>query len=130
MTNRLTHKRAHARTALVVSGDPAVRSDWAGHFEALGMRTLRCVGPKVLCVLVDGRQCPLHEEADVAIYDRGSVTPELTLKLVRTRRSLPIFFAADQLDAAGRHEPVVTSVLSRERDRDACIGASVEKLVR
>jgi len=128
MTDLLTHTRA--RTALVVSGDPAVRSDWAQHFEALGMRSLRCVGPEVLCALLDGKPCPLHDEADVAIYDRGSVTPELTLKLVRARRSLPIFFAADQLDAAGRHEPLITSVIPRERDRDACVGSSVGKVGR
>ena len=40
------------------------------------MRTLRCVGPQVLCVLLDGGHCPLHEEADIAIYDRSTVTPE------------------------------------------------------
>lgn len=120
----------HARTALVVSGDPSVRADWAQHFEALGMRALRCVGPEVLCALLDGKQCPLHDEADVAIYDRSSVTPELTLKLVRSRPSLPIFFAADQLDAAGRHKPLVTSVLSRERDENRCVGPSVGELVR
>jgi len=128
MTDLLARKRA--RTALVVSGDPAVRSDWAQRFEALGMQSLRCVGPEVLCALLEGKPCPLHAEADVAIYDRGSVTPELTLQLVRARRSLPIFFAVDQLDATGRHEPLVTSVLPREHDRDACIGSSVGKVGR
>ena len=133
MKDPLTRKRVTrkgARTALVVSGDAAVRSDWALHFEALGMRALRCVGPEVLCALLDGKPCPLHAEADVAIYDRGSVTPELTLKLVRSRPSLPIFFAVDQLDAAGRHAPLVTSVVSRERGGDACAGPSVGELVR
>jgi hypothetical protein len=85
----------------VVSADPAVRSDWARYFEALSMRTLRCVGPQVLCVLLDGAHCPLHEEADLAIYDRAALTPELTLRLIRAGRSLPIAFAADKLEHFG-----------------------------
>ena len=103
---------ARPRTALVVSGDPTVRSDWARYFEGLGMRTLRCVGPEVLCALLDGRSCPLHQEADMAIYDRASVTPELALKLVHASHSLPIAFAKDQLDLNGRHEPLITATAS------------------
>jgi len=103
----------HRRTALIVSGDPAIRAGWASHFEALGMRTLRCVGPEVLCALADGFRCPLHEEADVAIYDRAAVTPEFMARLARVRRTLPVFFASDLLDATGHHEPRVTSVASR-----------------
>jgi len=98
---------------LVVSADPAVRSDWARYFVAQGLRILRCVGPQVLCVLIDGgRQCPLHEEADLAIYDRATLTPQLTRKLIRVSHSLPIAFAKDQIDAHGHHEPVVTAVAS------------------
>ena len=119
-----------ARTAVVVSADPAVRSDWARYFEALGMRTLRCAGPQVLCTLLDGGHCPLHEEADLAIYDRASVTPELTLKLVRASRSLPIAFAKDRLDADDHHEPLITSLASQGRADDTCIGLSAEKLAR
>ena len=118
---------SRSRTALVVSADPAVRSDWASYFEAQGLRTLRCVGPQVLCALLDGAHCPLHEEADLAIYDRASVTPELTLKLIRASRSLPIAFAKDQLDAHGHHEPVVTAVASE--GADACIGSAIHGLV-
>ena len=117
-----------ARTALVVSADPAVRSDWARYVEALGMRTLRCVGPQVLCALLDGARCPLHEEADLAIYDRASITPELTLKLIRASRSLPIAFATDQLDAHGHHEPLITAVASE--GADACVGSAIHGLVR
>ena len=129
MTHTFTHTRVISdppiatpfrssppRTALVVSADPAVRSDWARYFEARGMRSLRCVGPEVLCVLIDGVRCPLHEEADLAIYDRASVTPELTLKLVRASDAFPIAFAKDVLDADGRHEPVVTAVASEGAD--------------
>jgi hypothetical protein len=113
---------------LVVSADPAVRSDWASYFEAQGLRTLRCVGPQVLCALLDAGHCPLHEEADLAIYDRGSVTPELTLKLIRASRSLPIAFAKDQLDAHGHHEPLITAVASE--GADACVGSAIHGLVR
>ncbi len=116
------------RTALIVSGDSAVRADWARHLEALGMRTLRCVGPQVLCVLLDGAHCPLHDEADLAIYDRSTLTPELTLKLIRASHSLPIAFAKDQLDAHGRHEPVITAVASE--GADACVGSGIHGLVR
>lgn len=108
-----TIRPSHRRIALVVSADPAVRADWARHFEALGMRSLRCVGPAVLCALADGLRCPLHEEADVAIYDRAALTPEFMLKLARVRRSLPVFIATDVLGTNGHHEPHVTAVASR-----------------
>ena len=121
---------SRSRTALLVSADPAVRSDWARYFEALGMRTLRCVGPQVLCVLLDGGHCPLHDGADLAIYDRTALTPELTLRLIRASRSLPIAFAANKLDGAGHHEPVITSVASQGRDGAACVGLPMEKLAR
>ena len=110
MANTLIHDGS--RAALVVSADPAVHADWARYLEALGMRTLRCVGPQVLCVLLDGGHCPLREEADLAIYDRDSVTPELTLRLIRSSRSLPVAFANDRLDVHGHHEPVITAVAS------------------
>ena len=103
-------------SVLVVSADPAVRSDWARYVEAQGLRTLRCVGPQVLCVLLDGAHCPLHEEADLAIYDRATVTPELTLNLIRVSHSLPIAFADDRLDAHGHHEPLVTAVAAEGVD--------------
>ena len=111
--------RTRSRTVLVVSADPAVRADWSRCFEALGMRTRRCVGSQVLCVLLDGgRQCPLHDEADLAIYDEAALMPELIVRLVRARHSLPIAFAKDRLNAAGHHEPLITSVASH--GRDAC----------
>lgn len=108
---------------LVVSADAAVRSDWADHFEALGMATLRCGGPAVACVLLEGADCPLHEQADLAVYDRGSVTPELTLRLIRRSSRLPIAFARDRLDAHDHHEPIITALASE--GIDACIGPSV-----
>jgi hypothetical protein len=95
------------RTALVVSADPAVRADWARHFEGLGMRTIRCVGPRVTCALLDDERCPLHDDADLAVYDRAALTPELTLKLAGIGDEFPLVFASDRLDAEGRHEAVV-----------------------
>jgi hypothetical protein len=118
-----------SRTALVVSADAAVRADWARYFESLGMRTLRCVGPQIACALLDGDTCPLHAEADLAIYDRDALAPELTLKLMRASRAIPIAFARDQRDPDGRHEPLVTGVLSRGRN-NACIGLPSDKLGR
>lgn len=117
------------RTALVVSGDPEIRADWARYFEGLGMRTLRCVGPQVTCALLEGSSCPLHAEADIAVYDGTAITPEFTLRLMRVSRSLPIAFAKDRPDGDARHVPLITSVLPRGRD-DGCIGRAVDKLGR
>jgi hypothetical protein len=118
-----------SRTALVVSADPAIRSDWARYFEGLGMRALRCVGPQVTCALLVGSSCPLHAEADIAVYDRAAVTPEFTLRLMRVGRSLPIAFAKDRLDNVARHVPLVTDILPRGRD-DGCFGLAADKLGR
>lgn len=123
-----TERLAVANTALIVSGDPAVRSDWARFFSARGLRTIRCVGPQVMCVLLDGGRCPLHEEATIAIYDRASITPEFTLRLLRAGRSVPVAFAADRLDAEGHHEPLITSVAPRSEV--GCVGVSPEDLAR
>ncbi|HEY8731577.1 MAG TPA: hypothetical protein VIN69_06315 [Candidatus Limnocylindria bacterium] len=117
------------RAALVVSADPAVRADWARYFEALGLRTIRCVGPQAPCPLLDGGRCRLHEDADLAVYDRSTVTPELALRLIRSSRSLPVAFAADRLDAQGQHEPLVTAVASEGRST-ACVGTDALTLGR
>lgn len=95
------------------------------------MRTRRCVGPQVLCVLLDGgRQCPLHDEADLAVYDEAALTPGLILRLIPASYSLSIAFAKDRLDARGHHEPVITSITSQGRYDDDCVGLSAEKLAR
>ena len=124
------HGRASSsqpKTALVVSSDPQVRSDWARYFASLGMATLSCAGPQPQCGRA-GTPCPLHAAADLAVYDRATLTPELTLRLVRAGRSLPIALAADRLDPAGRHAPRITAIASRSLD--ACVGLSAEKLSR
>ncbi len=110
------------RVALVVSEDADVRADWARCFERLGLRTLRCSGPGVLCALLAGdATCPLHDEADLAVYDQSTIAPELTLRLIRPRRTLPIAFAKDRLNAEGRHEPQITSLASEAQER-GCFG--------
>jgi len=109
---------------LVVSADAAVRSGWAAYFEAAGMATLRCGGPEVPCVLLEGGTCPLHDQADLAVYDRACVTGELTLRLMRRSSRLPIAFARDRIDAHDHHEPIITALASE--GADVCIGPSMK----
>lgn len=111
-----------------MSAVPEIRSDWTRYFGSIGMATLQCAGPEAHCVLLDGAACPLHQRADLAIYDRATLTPELTLKLIRSGRSLAIAFAADHLDTAGHHEPSITSIASQ--GLDACVGRTAERLGR
>lgn len=112
-----------APTALVVSADPAIRSGWSERLEDQGMRTMRCVGPQVLCLLLTGESsCPLHREADFAIYDEGSVTPELLLRLLRHPPAIPIAFAKDRPGADGGHRPFVMHVTPRTRGTASCFG--------
>ena len=108
----MTDMTSRARSALVVSADPAVRADWARHFEALGIHAIRCVGPQVECALIDRDHCPLHGDADLAVYDRASVTPEFIRKLANTSHTFPLALANDRLDADGRHEPAITTVFA------------------
>jgi hypothetical protein len=109
---------------LVVCADAAVRSGWASYFETLGMATLQCGGPEVPCVLLQGGTCPLHEQADLAVYDRACVTGELTLRLMRRSSRLPIAFARDRLDTHDHHEPIITALASE--GADMCIGPSMK----
>ncbi len=86
------------------------------------MRTLRCSGPEVRCALLAGdATCALHDEADLAVYDESTITPLLTLRLIRPRRTIPIAFAKDRLNAEGRHEPQITSLASEAQER-GCFG--------
>lgn len=104
------------RTVLVVCADGAVRSDWATYFEASGLRTRRCVGATVSCVLLDGwRHCPLQDEADLAVYEQQSCTPSFRERLLRTARIVPFALAEDQLTSDGRHEPIVAEVIPPAR---------------
>ncbi len=104
---------ARSRTALVVGASEDVRTGWARYFEALRFRTLRCAGPQVMCSLLAGdASCPLHRQADVAVYEETAVTPELMLMLLRSSRSLPIAFGTDRINDRGQHEPQITAVRS------------------
>jgi hypothetical protein len=67
----------------------------------------------------------LHESADLAVYDRATVTPELSLRLIRASHALPIAFAQDRLTEEGRHEPAIMSVASE--GADSCIGSAVRR---
>ena len=118
------------QTALVVSAEPQVRADWARYFEALGLRTLRCVGPYGMCILLGdgGARCPLHGEADLAVYDRSAVTPELALRLIRAGRSLPIAFAEDRIGPEGRHEPSITALAAAADG--GCVGPPLDGVAR
>jgi len=95
-----------------MSSDPEVRAGWAKELEAGDSTTIRCVGPQVMCILLsDGGGCPLHREADVALYDEESVTDELMLRLIRSRTAVPIGLARDTIGEDGRHEPRVMKVV-------------------
>ena len=106
------NRPSRVRTVLVVSSDAGVRSDWARHCEALGMRTRRCVGPQVLCALLVGQyRCPLHDEADVALYDRDSLSPDCRRQLLEAPRLIPIAIARDGRGADGRHVPFLVELI-------------------
>ena len=91
---------------------------------------LRCVGRQALSVLLDRERGPLHEGADLAIYGRATLTSALILRLVRAGRALPGAFAADKIDGAGHHEPVIASVASQGLEGEVCVGLPMEKLAR
>lgn len=108
---RSRSSNASAPVALVVSEDAARRGRWARFLEHGGLRVLRCAGPRqAACALLLGDQCcPLHEAADVAYYDNG-LDPEFIARLSASGAGLPIAFAEDRVDSAGRHYPEPTAV--------------------
>lgn len=66
---------------LVVSGDPDRRERWARVLTETGYDVSRCVGPTVTCAIVQGKRCPLLDEADIALYDQGAYVPRLARML-------------------------------------------------
>ena len=74
-------------------------------------------------------RCPLHEQADFAIYQDSGVTPLLMLKLIRSPRSLPIAFAKDRISETGQHAPVITSLAS-DAHTSGCIGLPQDRIGR
>jgi hypothetical protein len=102
-------------TALVISGDRERRDKWAAYFEDFGLRTMRCAGPKVTpCLSILGGRCPLHNLADIILYDEESVTPDLEEQFRTLRPSAPIAYARSQRAESGEF-PVTTRIFSRGR---------------
>lgn len=100
-------------TALVVSPDPAVRAGWADVLESAGIRVIRCAGPTVSCALLcGGARCPLHDEADAAIYDENALRADFLECLRLSPPSVAIAAACDRMEADSEHEPLVTRIVS------------------
>jgi hypothetical protein len=98
-------------SVLVMSGDSALRGDWAKFFEEQGMRTIRCAGPEATtCALEIGRSCPLHQEADLIFYDEESVTPRLEEQLDLITLDTPVAYASTMSLRGGRQYPVTVRV--------------------
>ena len=97
-----------------MSPDPAVRAGWADVLESAGMRLIRCAGATVSCALLrGGARCPLHDEADVALYDEAALSGVFLERLRRSPPALPIAAASDRTVDDGEHEPLVTRIVSR-----------------
>ena len=69
------------RRLLVVSGDPDRRERWARVLAETGHDVGRCVGPTANCAILQGKRCPLLEEADIALYDQEAYIPRLARML-------------------------------------------------
>lgn len=89
-----------ASRLLVVSGDADRRERWARIFAEAGYDIARCVGPSVSCAILQGRHCPLLDEADIALYDRASFAPPVARALGGGQYQTFVLVAED--DAAGR----------------------------
>lgn len=89
-----------ASRLLVVSGDADRRERWARAFAEVGYDIARCVGPSVSCAILQGRRCPLLDEADIAVYDRASFAPPVARVLSGGQYQTYVLVAED--DAAGR----------------------------
>lgn len=86
---------------LVVSGDADRRERWARVFAEAGYDIARCVGPAVTCAILQGRRCPLLDEADIALYDRESYVPRLA-RALGGRPPYHAFVLVAEDDAAGQ----------------------------
>ncbi|HUG56218.1 MAG TPA: hypothetical protein VMJ92_03995 [Candidatus Limnocylindrales bacterium] len=95
-----------------MSGDREAREDWARSFERMGFTAIRCAGPSVSCALLCGAEhCPLHESADLAVYDERYVSAELAARLQAAPPPIPIGLATDRILPDGTHEPRVERLL-------------------
>ena len=93
--------RSYTPRLLVVSGDADRRERWAAVLAETGYDVSRCAGPATSCAIVEGRRCPLLEEADLALYDAGSFVPRLARVLGRQHGYRASVLVA-QDDADGR----------------------------
>ena len=103
-----------ARTrALVVARDPETREGWARSLEATGMDVMRCVGPAVSCPLVhDGARCPLLDDAELALYDEGTLTDEFIGRLRASSPKGMVVAARDRRLIGGEHEPALSRAIA------------------
>ena len=93
--------RTHVPHLLVVSGDPERRERWAAVLAETGYEVGRCVGPAGSCAIVEGRRCPLLDEADLALYDADAYAPRLARILGRHHGYRASILVAED-DANGR----------------------------
>ena len=93
--------RTYVPHLLVVSGDPERRERWAAVLAETGYEVARCAGPVASCAILEGRRCPLLEEADLALYDAEAYVPRLARVLGRQHRYRASVLVA-QDDASGR----------------------------
>lgn len=120
-----------ARAVVVVSAHAERRRDWSAHFESDMTRVLGCAGPLVTCALLrDLPSCPLLDEADLAIYDTASLTPELVKRIARAHPAMPLLFARDERGPDGTHRPIVVTASGPvDRGRVARLASDSERLI-
>ena len=100
-------RRPRPMSVLVMSADSARRADWARFFEEQGLRAIRCAGPRATtCALEMGKNCPLHQEADLIFYDEESVTRQLEDELDLCSLTVPVAYASTMEQPDGRQFPV------------------------
>ncbi len=97
------------RRTLLVTASQERRVSWLAQLRQDGAQVMQCSGPGPLCPLLSGdRRCPLHEEADAAVYDQDVVSRDFLLALLAAPRRIPIHFAI----ANTGHAPHITYALA------------------
>lgn len=113
------------RTVLVTSADAQRRRAWAHLLERRGQRVLRCAGPLVGCSLLTRLECPLLQDADIALYDLDSVTPAFLARALRLSPRGPMLFARDVWSDEEGHRPRVHAVSERHLPMGLDLGFEV-----
>jgi len=97
------------RRTLLVTASEARRNSWLAQLRQDRAQVMRCSGPGPLCPLLNGdTTCPLHEEADAAVYDQDVVTRDFLVALLAVPPRIPIHFAVPN----GGHAPYITYALA------------------